>query len=266
MLDEKQVELIHHEMDGMNSEEESVRLEELLARNAEARALFADLSSLSEMLAHIEERDPSPNIKKHILNAIQPQPHSPVREDSFVRSIFKKLRPLPGLRYGYTFAAGLAAGLVLYALLGNNIQHGRPADISSLYGSMFLDELDESSEAVASFQFDLDEIEGNVVVRNSEGLVLVVLSLSSSNKVEALLEFNEDQLSFWGLSKPDDDTNVSMESDKDYIRLTSVGDNEYFILFEQQSTSLSAMNLKIVHSGNLLYEKSFFAAKKSEAN
>jgi hypothetical protein len=57
-----------------------------------------------------------------------------------------------------------------------------------------------------------------------------------------------------------------MESDKDYIRLTSVDDNEYFILFEQQSTSLSAMNFKIVQSGNLLYEKSFLTAKKSEAN
>ena len=44
MLDEKQVELIHHEVDGINSEQESARLEELLATNAEARLAMPDFT------------------------------------------------------------------------------------------------------------------------------------------------------------------------------------------------------------------------------
>src|SRR5262245_34349289 len=73
MLNADQIELIHREIDGANTPEQSVAFGALLQAQPEARALAAELRQLTQLLDGVAEREPSPRLKRAILAGL-PRP------------------------------------------------------------------------------------------------------------------------------------------------------------------------------------------------
>ena len=78
MLNQDQIELIHREIDGVNTPAESAAFRLLLEGNLEARALAADLRRVTALLEHGGLREPPPHLQHAILDALgQPARASP---------------------------------------------------------------------------------------------------------------------------------------------------------------------------------------------
>ena len=73
MLHRDQIELIHREIDGANTPDESAAFRSLIQENPEARALAAELRQVTAHFEQWEEREPPPHLKRAILDAL-PQP------------------------------------------------------------------------------------------------------------------------------------------------------------------------------------------------
>ena len=73
MLTQYQIELIHREIDGANTPEESAALRSLIESDAEARSLYADLRHVIRLFDLAGETEPPPHLRQAILDAL-PQP------------------------------------------------------------------------------------------------------------------------------------------------------------------------------------------------
>lgn len=70
MLTSHQIELIHREIDGENTPDESIEVRKLVVTEPEAAALMASLQNLGALFGQVPERDPSPRVRQQIQNAI----------------------------------------------------------------------------------------------------------------------------------------------------------------------------------------------------
>ena len=73
MLNRDQIELIHREIDGANTPQESAAVRSLLEQDTEARALEADLRHVARLFHQVGEREPPPHLKQAILAALPRQ-------------------------------------------------------------------------------------------------------------------------------------------------------------------------------------------------
>ena len=70
MLTSYQIELIHREIDGENTPEASVEVQELVKTQPEALALMTSLKSLDAMFREVPDRAPAPRVRLEIQNAM----------------------------------------------------------------------------------------------------------------------------------------------------------------------------------------------------
>ncbi|HUQ20680.1 MAG TPA: hypothetical protein VM099_13780 [Gemmatimonadaceae bacterium] len=70
MLTSRQIELIHREIDGENTPEESIEIRALVASEPEAASLMASLQNLDALFGQVPAREPSPRVRQQIQNAM----------------------------------------------------------------------------------------------------------------------------------------------------------------------------------------------------
>lgn len=77
MINEREIELIHGEIDGANTAEESVRVQMLLGSNPEARALYDDLKQLAGLMRPGAGEELPRTLHNRIMNALPRGLHTP---------------------------------------------------------------------------------------------------------------------------------------------------------------------------------------------
>jgi hypothetical protein len=90
VLNRDRIELIHREIDGANTPDESAAFRSLVAENPEARALAAELRRVIQLLDGVGEREPSPHLKRAILEAL-PRPARAVPPQTMTRWFVSQL-------------------------------------------------------------------------------------------------------------------------------------------------------------------------------
>lgn len=261
MIEKTYIDLINKEIDGVNSQEDSDKLEAYLAENPEAQDLYDDLLSMSTMLNKTDEIDPSPTLKKNILDSI-PQKKYAAREKkrvlggarNFLKSLIPTQAPRSNFRYAYAFSAGLIVGIVALFLVFDKIYQTAEVDVSNLYGAMMLPGSPESLETADYAEINLDQVYGEIHTSYSKDIVLTELDLSTRQECEIVLEFDDDDISFQNFTRLSDREN-KLDIGTNYLRLSSIGDNRYVIVFRDKSESVTLMRFKIFVSGDLVYEK-----------
>jgi hypothetical protein len=111
MIDPRLERLMNEVLDGVATPEEARSLEAHLAVDAEARAAFEQLQSLATALRGVPMVDPPPDLKGSVLRSIRGRTAAP-GHGGWLGAVRTAFRARPALGYGYTFAAGLAAGIV----------------------------------------------------------------------------------------------------------------------------------------------------------
>jgi hypothetical protein len=104
-------ELIQRELDGVLSEQERQELARLLEGDAEARRIRSDMQGLALTLNRVKEEDPPPSLKPAVMRAVEELEGRRARAGAPRRALSRLKLP----RVRFAFAAGLAAGIVLFA-------------------------------------------------------------------------------------------------------------------------------------------------------
>ena len=112
-IDPKFVELMHAEIDGMNSERESRELQAFLEGNPEARQTFTGLQRLAETMAADGPVEPPADLRDSILHAL-PDTVVPGSKGwiGHLREAWPERRV--AVRYAYAAAAVVVVGLAGY--------------------------------------------------------------------------------------------------------------------------------------------------------
>lgn len=267
MVEEKFVELIHREIDAENTPDETAKLKAYLAKNVEAGKLYDELVAANTMLREVKAVEPPHNLKKNILRSIQPDRYA-VRAKKpapgSIRSLVDMLFGAPSyqLKYAFTFAFGLMAGLFIYALMSNTSQQQVAIDNSNLYGTMAWLDAAGSFKAVDSMAVDLEAGRISMLVKSSSKQVLAELHLNTIKEATVQLEFDGKALGFSGVSQASSRAGAAFSSNGNTLKFINLGANQYLIAFANKTQGTSLLRFKLFASGTLQYETALATAEK----
>jgi anti-sigma factor RsiW len=203
-IDPGLLELIHAEIDGLNSESQHARLHELLARDPAAREYFGQMKSLSEALGRVKDLDPPADLSLSIMHSVRA-----AREQATGKSLSRLWLQWPGggrsvLRYGYTFAAGMVlgfAGLQWYVTRPAGLLPVAPSEVA---GTMTAPAAPEASALLQRIPLDLEDLGGTVSLLREHGGLALALDVHTSGMkgpIQVVLGFDPVKVDFAGLAQ-----------------------------------------------------------------
>lgn len=258
MIDKKYIELINKEIDGLNSQKDSAKLKEYLAKNSEAQNLYDDLVKLSHTLRRVNDFDPPPNLKKHILNSIKWNKYTFKEKRNFL------IPPIPSIRFKfnfvYTFSAGLIVGIIIYSIFLNKILKTTSLDISHLTGTLIINDSSLKFETTEQLEINLKEGYGTLNIKNAENLVLAELYLTTQKQIEVVLEYAEQDMILNSLTHLNQ-KGIHANIGDNYIKINHTGDHKYIFIFKDKTSAITPISFKVFSDGTLLYEKTILTKR-----
>jgi hypothetical protein len=255
-MDDRLMELVHGQIDGANTSDESAELEALLDGDREAQVLFDDLTTVAGMLNGIEAREPPARLRQAILEALpKGRPADPPRGERFdpLKALFGAMRARPGFAFAYTFSFGLVVGLVGFSIFANTSQP-LPADPSALQGALVAQNVTPDLPVVDEASVDVAGVAGTVRVREGQDLVVVELALDASGTVEARLTFDREGFSLRAYSRTSDGPGPRLATEAGSLRLTTSGGNTHIFVLNDHASATS-LELVLLADDEVLFQR-----------
>lgn len=251
MTDEKILELINREIDGLLSEQERGELNEYLARHVEVRALHQDLKKISTMLSQVPAEEPSPNLKKRVLNAIPAKRYAP-QTRALAQLFFPRLKF--NFRYAYIFLFGLAIGFVATTAIFNR---GNQLTLEGVSGSLVENRMRNQASVLAQLDLNNYGVSGNVQIKTAAEAVLSEVSWQSDDEVELQLEFEPQALVFAEMKNGETGgLQMKLESNRVHVR----GKQVHCALTFLKLTESTTLRLAILKNGVVVFDEPIHVA------
>jgi hypothetical protein len=199
-MEERYIELMNKEIDGLNDPSESHELQKYLDANKEARGFYEDLLRMANAFRRMEEVQPPSNLKIRILNSLGRGSNAVRSRSNWIAALVETFRRRPITRYALVFASGLCVG-VLFFVFANPWRQGSTSDTSKASGSMAL--LPDLSHllVVDSAHIESDGIDGTFRTFRSGRNVLVEIAVNASENVRVEMNSDPSELAFGGISR-----------------------------------------------------------------
>ncbi len=198
MTERKLTHLMHQEIDGANTPEETRILERLLAQSPEAKQTYDELRRLSRRLSRVEQLDPPATLKPAISRAIeQRQARAKARPRKL--KIIQKLDQLAtGRKVAFAFAAGVFSGVALL-LVGGNLVGLSGLNHNDVAGTLGAGERSLLAGASEVITLPLEDLQGVIRAEYSGRLRILSLELTSAAPVEIELAYDRKALALEGV-------------------------------------------------------------------
>lgn len=246
MLNRDQIELIHREIDGANTPEESAAVRSLIEENPEAKALEASLRDIAALFDSVGEREPPRHLKQAILDALPQQAPAPsgwVALGNPLKAIVDGLRKRPGFALASSMCVGLVAGFGLYAAVAGTAAIDR-SDTSGLTGTLVEPRAADALETVNEVPIDLDGVSGRVSVKAGRSVIVVEFESDVEQTLEVRLTFRDGAYGLRGFSQLSSEVRPSFTAEPGLIRVTTSGANtQTFVLDHEGPVPPLALSL-----------------------
>jgi hypothetical protein len=243
-LDKKHIELINKEIDHMTTPDESAELQKFLQANKAAKDYFNDLQLTNDYLDRLPDHEPSENLKKQIINSINFNRYSLKSKKHYPWDFLFS----PKLKIAYTFAFGLIIGIIIYALLVNN---SNSLNINDVYGTIGIN--NDGTSTISELPLNLSDISGNIEIKGINKDFWFDLDLTSREGFDVVISYPaavKFQKVRMGVAK-----NIELSKEQNSIKTTnSSGSQKYSLLFTRNSPDPVTVKIKILRSGNTLFE------------
>jgi hypothetical protein len=198
MIDDRTIELINKELDGLNSESESKELEVLLSENDEALKYYDEILRAASVLKRIEQVEPPSFLKTHILNSISalPTPNSV----GFVARILSVFRQRPAVRYAVVFASGLCVGILLL-LIADPWHQDQVPDAATVSGTMIVPAEVSRLQKIDSVAVDGTGFRGVFKTLKGDGTITVECAVASSENLRLEMSADPEELKFVAVNR-----------------------------------------------------------------
>jgi hypothetical protein len=251
MIDRIYIELMNKEIDGVITKTEQEKLHSYLSVNPEAQNFYDDLRQTSELLSEVPKVEPSPNIKKYVMNSIDWNRYAkakrPFRFKSFVPSLLTK--PIPKLTYA--FALGILVGILVYSAVFENIITKRGMNITDLNGTIGVDEK-AGFKTIQTIPIALSDINGTIAIKQMKNIVIIEADLSAQQETELLIEYDQTCLQYSHVISGSR-SKITFDFGGNDVRTSSLGDAHYHLFFKKIVTEGKPVVLKLTVVGKLVY-------------
>lgn len=232
MIEPRIEELIQHEIDGQNPPEESAQLSAILQSDATARAHFERLQAMAQEIHQVGLATPPIGLRDEIQHGIDASsPNWAARPPRRTRRAFSSREVL-------SFASGLAAGVVIFAILGRGFSPGESLDPATLGGSMVLNPHAAVMPVMDRRTIVSDDLRAEVLVRSDPDFVVAELDLRSPGQLDMVLEFDSSALALVGCERPAAEAGELLLG-SDRLSMSDAGDGPYRFVFRKRVESAS---------------------------
>lgn len=242
MIENRYIELMNREIDGVNSPEESAALRAHIDANEEARRYYEDLCGVSNVFAAAGDVTPPKDLNREIMRAVAE--HEAVRASSGAGGA--RRAPIFGIfagrRLAYSFAAGLALGLVVLVVVLGAVTKQSRFDRSALYGALGDRRSLSSVVARERVPVSTDDVSGSIDVRYLASSIVVTLDLDANGEVE-----------------------TTLRADTSSVTLTSSGRSSFAVAFTDDAGAHPNVNVAITAGGGRTYEWTIVGDKAGAA-
>ncbi len=191
MIDEKYIELMHKELDGVISAGERKLLMGYLLEHADAKIFYQELKETVVLLDKVPQADVPEKMRERIMNSINKEKYArdPYRGNvpEMIQNWFSSPRP----KMAFTFALGVLFGIIVIVLWPLNIR----VDNSSLYGTMGL-EKQMYNPVVESVSVHTNGIKGSIKVVQTKDLIRIETDLRGEEQYDLFVEYDNEHLLF----------------------------------------------------------------------
>ncbi len=252
--DEHYIELINKEIDGLISSKEKTDLSTYLKENPEVKKLYEDLRRTADLLKQTPEFDPSPNLKKRIINSLDFDRY-PItsKKGSLLKNWISQLFTAPKPRLAYIFAIGIIAGFFIHLLFFTNQTEQLALREKDLYGTMGTSEK-ENFKLVDKIQVELPDISGTIEIRQLDYFITLTIILFSQNKYELSVKYDYPATNFVGI-KPSQMQEFIFQNRAEILRITHNRKTDYTLLFQRSVDHNPLFEMKIFMFDRLLWSK-----------
>ncbi len=251
MVDEKNIYLMHQEIDGANTEDESAALRSCLA-DPEAQHYYQELNEFCAHLNKLPVMEPSSGLPYRIVQVL-PRDHYAKKTEMhppLLNGLIEFLRERISYRYTFAFSTGLAAGMVLLFLM-NYPKAYNPTDVTGSIG------LDPNWKKTEDVTFNDAEVHGEVAIRHDQDKMLIELHVQSTASVEAIVQFDRLHYVFDAFQFSDNSDPGTVQIKASECRITNTGDRRYTILLREISPA--AVHFALYASDRMLFQKTFIS-------
>jgi len=252
MVDEKYVELMQKEIDGDISYFEKARLANYLKGNEEARDLRKSLREIHQCLIEEPLIESPKSLRENVMRQVMPRPRPTINPLGSRQGVWESLVARFKLQPAIPFAVGVAMGVLALVPVISQNQEGARVDTTRLIGTLLNSDLD--TKVIDHKQISFGLVKGGVEVRTFEGWVLVDVALMSPDQVSLVLNYDTDDIAFYGLTNIDRGATFVETSDRE-LRLTHTGIRHYYLAFTDNPDRVSEIAIR-VEAGGEAYEES----------
>ena len=251
MIDEKYIELINKEIDGEITSIEQERLNRYYSVNPEARKFHDELRQTSELLSEIPMVEPSPNIKKYVMNSIDLNRYSKATKPGKLESVISNLLVKPSPKLAYAFALGILVGILVYSALFENMISKRGMNVTDFYGTIRIDE-QSGFRTVKEIPITLPEINGVISVQRLANIVVLEIDVRTLKEMEIQFEYDASHLKFSHFSSGSQ-SKISFVFRESYVQASFCGDIQFILFFTKIAAEDRTIRLKLFLAGDLCY-------------
>ena len=250
MIEERYVELINKELDGLNTESESQELEKYLSENVEALTYYEDLLRTASALKHAEEIQPPSYLKTHILNSIKFDQPLNASRFAWIDGVMEVFRQRPFPKYALVFAAGLCVGILIF-IFGTPSHQEEGPEVSKLTGSMILLSDLSHLQKIDSVSVKREGLQGTFKTFKSEGKILVDFSVTSPEDIRLELSADQEELTFVGVSRINGSANDVIATGGRVI-FTGIKSDHSIVTYSEAAAPQNALDCRILKGGTVV--------------
>jgi len=259
VLNRDQIELIHQEMDGVNTPAERTAFRSLIEEDSEARAVEADLRSVTLLLDRAGSIDPPRHMTEAILNALPQQVRARSGWEALgepLKTILDGFQRRPRFALVSTLCVGLVAGFGVYAALAGTglMDH---SDTSGLTGTLFERRAADELETVNEVTIDVDAGSGRVGVTTAQNIVYVELELDVEQALEVRLTFDEGAYGLRGFSQLRSEAGPYLTAEPGLFRISTSGANTHTFALSQKGP-VSPLALSLFEDGKEIFATTLY--------
>jgi hypothetical protein len=238
MMDHRTIELIHGEIDGVNSPDDQRELQRRLEASAESRRELAETRALAERLAAEPAYDLPPGLRDMILARIAlPPANRPARSPRSARNWLGAAVAM----------AATVAGVAIVVMRAPDSQQLDPSNLAGTIG--------QPAAGVGTTSLLLDDaaVSGSITLRRYELGLTIDIKLDSVRPVAVVARADQGPLELQGFL-PLQGSPARLDEDRGTIRLLHRGRQHYSLAVTSGSATASVINLQVYDGERLIRE------------
>jgi len=258
MIDKHYIELMNREIDGVATHTERADLRAYLNGNPEARAHYDELRSVDAAFKRAGSVEPPANFEETLIASVTEREVLCEARETLPARLVTLLTPRRKL--AYSFAAGLACGLIILGIILTASPVTDRLDVKNLYGALTGRQKESAIVAEERLPIAMSGVSGSIAALYRERSITLELDLDSQAEIATTVA-PAGSLSIESFSAPSGGVSGIL-TDAAGLTLRSTGRCRFAITFKDEAGGHPAVNVVMRSGGNTIFDQTISRGRK----